>query len=161
MNTKVYLLVILHIPCWPNNYIILYTVKPVMRETNPQDHRKWSYETGGVSSQVQLYRNVGQCYYNSGLLLEVGLSALWALVAGLTVYIYIYSCPYNIVNRTIQITLYFSLTVGIPFISGPGNPVFSASHLCIPRHVISVPLSFPPCHLRCAIFILYPSQECS
>ncbi len=52
---------------------------------HPQDHGKWSYETGGLSSQVQMYRNVGPCYSNSGLLLEVGLSLQWSFVAGFTV----------------------------------------------------------------------------
>ncbi len=34
-------------------------------ETAPWDHRKWSYMTGGLSLEVQMYRNVGPCYCNS------------------------------------------------------------------------------------------------
>ncbi len=43
------------------------------------------YETGGLSSQVQMYRNVRPCYCNSGLSSDVGLSLQWSLIAGFTV----------------------------------------------------------------------------
>ncbi len=34
-----------------------------------------------------MYRNIGPCYCNSGLSLEVSLSSQWSLVTGFTVYI--------------------------------------------------------------------------
>ncbi len=48
-------------------------------ETTPWNHRKWSYMTGGLSSQEQMYRNVGSCYCNSGCLSEVSLITMVSL----------------------------------------------------------------------------------
>ncbi len=44
-------------------------------ETKTMDHRKWSYMTGGLSLEVQIYRNVGPCGCNSGVVSEFGLSS--------------------------------------------------------------------------------------
>ncbi len=38
---------------------------------HPWDYRKWSYLTGSLYSEVQMYSNVWLCYYNTGLSLEV------------------------------------------------------------------------------------------
>ncbi len=85
-------------------------------ETTPQNHRKWSCETGVLSSQVQMYRNVGRYYWNSGLSLEVGLSSRWSPVKGFTVYKFISCCLFcwqdrsrwdnTNVERLIHIALY-------------------------------------------------------
>ncbi len=48
----------------------MYTEKQAKRDT-PRGHRKWSYKTVGLSSQVHVYRNLGPCYCNSGLSSEV------------------------------------------------------------------------------------------
>ncbi len=39
----------------------------------------------GLSLEVQMYRNVGPYYCNSGFSLEVGLSLQWSIIAGFTV----------------------------------------------------------------------------
>ncbi len=41
--------------------------------------------SGGASSEVQMYGNVGPCYCNSGLSSEVG---RWSFIAGFTVQYY-------------------------------------------------------------------------
>ncbi len=47
-------------------------------------HLNWSYMTGGLSSEVQMYRNVGPCQCKSVLSSEVGLSSQWSLITGFT-----------------------------------------------------------------------------
>ncbi len=54
--------------------------RPLHRTTESPE----SYETCGLSSQVQMYRNVEPCYYNS-VSSEVSLSMQWSLIAGFTV----------------------------------------------------------------------------
>ncbi len=47
-------------------------------ETTPWDPRKWSYMTGGLLSEVQIYRNIGQYYCKSGLSSKVSLLSEWS-----------------------------------------------------------------------------------
>ncbi len=50
------------------------TAKSAIRD-HPMGPHKWSYMIGGLSLEVQMYRNLESCYCNNGLSLEVGLSS--------------------------------------------------------------------------------------
>ncbi len=62
-------------------------MKPVMRD-HPTGHSVVLYDnmTGGLSSEIQMYRNVGPCYCKSGLSSEVGLLSVWSLITGFIVF---------------------------------------------------------------------------
>ncbi len=49
-------------------------------------HGKWSSETGGLSSQVQMYKNVEPCYCKRDLSSEARLSSQWSLAAGFIIF---------------------------------------------------------------------------
>ncbi len=56
--------------CWPT-ICTRFMYSETCDERPP--HRKWLYITGGLSLEVQMYRNVGPCYCSSGLSSEYGL----------------------------------------------------------------------------------------
>ncbi len=56
----------------------------MLQKTTPIYHIMWSYMTGGLSSDVQMYRNVEPCYCKSGPS-EVCLSSQWSFIARFTV----------------------------------------------------------------------------
>ncbi len=41
--------------------IYKYSETCVLRPPTPWAHKKWSYMTGGLLSEAQIYRNVGVC----------------------------------------------------------------------------------------------------
>ncbi len=51
----------------------------------------------GLSLQVQMYRNVGPCYCNSGLSMEVSLSSQWSHLPSFT--IHVSGFPTSIITR--------------------------------------------------------------
>ncbi len=115
-------------------------------------HRKWSYMTGGLLSQVQIYRNVGPCSYWRG--------DRWSLIT--VVIKHSFHCTVNVVSQHAPVAymyMYveclmingFSLLVSEPYSS---YSMLTHKHTCkICRHIFDKNCwsPFPPqyFHVRC------------